>query len=198
MSIKKIISTTLSTLMFLIFLLLVVAVVISKASGGEPAFFGYQIKTVLSGSMEPGIHTGSIVAIKPGGDMTRFQKGDVITFINQENLLITHRIVDATTNSATGEAAYTTKGDNNDAADSGTVSSTNVVGQYTGVTVPYVGYAMNFAVSKAGSVMLMIIPGLLLLLYALFTSWKAVAALEKKNAENASAGAPETLPKALQ
>ncbi|MHA6532252.1 signal peptidase I SipW [Paenibacillus sp. BAC0078] len=198
MSIKKILSTTLSTLMFLIFLLLVVAVVISKASGGEPAFFGYQIKTVLSGSMEPGIHTGSIVAIKPGGDTARFQKGDVITFINQENLLITHRIVDATVNSATGEATYTTKGDNNDAADSATVSSTNVVGQYTGVTVPYVGYAMNFAVSKAGSVMLMIIPGLLLLLYALFTSWKAVAALEKKNAGPAGSAGSETLPKALQ
>ncbi|WP_310831121.1 signal peptidase I SipW [Paenibacillus pedocola] len=193
MRIKKIVSTALTLLMSLVFLLVVVAVVISKASGGEPAFFGYQIKTVLSGSMEPGIHTGSIVAIKPGGDMTRFQKGDVITFMNPENILITHRVIDATVNTATGEATYTTKGDNNDAADSAAVSSTNVVGQYTGVTVPYVGYAMNFAVSKAGSVMLMIIPGLLLLLYALYTSWKAVSALEKKSAAAAPAG-PETMP----
>ncbi|WP_054943193.1 signal peptidase I SipW [Paenibacillus ihuae] len=193
MRIKKIVSTALTLLMSLVFLLVVVAVVISKASGGEPAFFGYQIKTVLSGSMEPGIHTGSIVAIKPGGDMTRFQKGDVITFMNPENILITHRVIDATVNTATGEATYTTKGDNNDAADSAAVSSTNVVGQYSGVTVPYVGYAMNFAVSKAGSVMLMIIPGLLLLLYALYTSWKAVSALEKKSAAAAPAG-PETMP----
>ncbi len=193
MRIKKLVSTALTLLMSLVFLLVVVAVVISKASGGEPAFFGYQIKTVLSGSMEPGIHTGSIVAIKPGGDMTRFQKGDVITFMNPENILITHRVIDATVNTATGEATYTTKGDNNDAADSAAVSSTNVVGQYTGVTVPYVGYAMNFAVSKAGSVMLMIIPGLLLLLYALYTSWKAVSALEKKSAAAAPAG-PETMP----
>ncbi|MNN53203.1 Signal peptidase I W [compost metagenome] len=180
--------------MSLVFLLVVIAVVISKASGGEPSFFGYQIKTVLSGSMEPGIQTGSIVAIKPGGDMARFQKGDVITFMNAENILITHRVMDATINTALGEATYTTKGDNNDAADSATVSSTNVVGQYTGVTVPYVGYAMNFAVSRAGSVMLMIIPGLLLLLYALYTSWKAVAALEKKNAGAGTPAAPETMP----
>lgn len=193
MRIKKIVSTALTLLMSLVFLLVVIAVVISKASGGEPAFFGYQIKTVLSGSMEPGIHTGSIVAIKPGGDMTRFQKGDVITFMNPENILITHRVIDATVNTATGEATYTTKGDNNDATDSAAVSSTNVVGQYTGVTVPYVGYAMNFAVSKAGSVMLMIIPGLLLLLYALYTSWKAVSALEKKSAAAAPSG-PETMP----
>lgn len=187
MRIKKIISTALTTLMSLVFLLVVIAVVISKASGGEPAFFGYQIKTVLSGSMEPGIRTGSIVAIKPGGDMNRFQTGDIITFMNPDHMLITHRIVDAAVNTALGEAVYITKGDNNDAADSATVSSTNVVGQYTGVTIPYVGYVMNFAVSKAGSVMLMIIPGFLLLLYALYSSWKAIALLEK---QNAGAGAP--------
>jgi signal peptidase len=183
MRIKKIINNTLSSIMLVIFILLVVAVVLSKASGGEPTFFGYQIKTVLSGSMEPGIQTGSIVALQPGGDMNRFKKGDVITFKNEDNLLITHRIVEATVNSATGEALYRTKGDNNDAPDMNPTSSTNVVAQYTGVTVPYIGYAMNFAVSKAGSVVLMIVPGLMLLLYALYSTWKAVAALEKKNTE---------------
>ncbi|SEU23957.1 signal peptidase I SipW [Paenibacillus sp. NFR01] len=195
MLIKKLISKTITGIVFLCFILLVVAVVISKASGGEPAFFGYQIKTVLSGSMEPGIHTGSIIAIKPGGDTARFQQGDVITFRSSENILITHRIVNAEVNKATGEATYTTKGDNNNAADQEAVSSTNVVGQYTGFTIPYIGYAMNFAVSKAGSVMLMIVPGLLLLLYALYSSWKAVTALEKKNT---GTGDSDALPKALQ
>ncbi|ETT58508.1 MULTISPECIES: signal peptidase I SipW [Paenibacillus] len=192
MRIKKIINNTLSSLMLVIFILLVAAVVLSKASGGEPAFFGYEIKTVLSGSMEPGIQTGSIVALKPGGDMNRFKPGDVITFRNEDNLLITHRIVEATVNNATGEAVYRTKGDNNDAPDMNPTSSANVVAQYTGVTVPYVGYAMNFAVSKAGSVVLMIVPGLMLLLYALYTSWKAVAALEKKNAALLPASPPPT------
>ncbi|AIQ21710.1 signal peptidase I [Paenibacillus sp. FSL H7-0737] len=192
MRIKKMINNTLSSIMLVIFILLVVAVVLSKASGGEPAFFGYQIKSVLSGSMEPGIQTGSIVALKPGGDMNRFKKGDVITFRNEENLLITHRVVEATMNNATGESMYRTKGDNNDAPDMNPTSSTNVVAEYTGVTVPYVGYAMNFAVSKAGSVMLMIVPGLMLLLYALYSSWKAVAALEKKNAAILPASPPPT------
>jgi signal peptidase len=192
MRIKKMINNTLSSIMLVIFILLVVAVVLSKASGGEPAFFGYQIKSVLSGSMEPGIQTGSIVALKPGGDMNRFKKGDVITFRNEDNLLITHRVVEATMNNATGEAMYRTKGDNNDAPDMNPTSSTNVVAEYTGVTVPYVGYAMNFAVSKAGSVVLMIVPGLMLLLYALYSSWKAVAALEKKNAAILPASPPPT------
>jgi signal peptidase len=182
MKLKKWINNVLSSIMLMVFILLVAAVVVSKSSGGEPSFFGYEIKTVLSGSMEPGIQTGSIVALKPGGDMNRFQKGDVITFMSEDNILITHRIVEATVNSATGEAIYRTKGDNNDAADMNPVSSANVVAQYTGTTVPYVGYAMNFAVSKAGSVILMIVPGLMLLLYALYSSWKALSALEKKNA----------------
>lgn len=192
MRIKKMINNTLSSIMLVIFILLVVAVVLSKASGGEPAFFGYQIKSVLSGSMEPGIQTGSIVALKPGGDMNRFKKGDVITFRNEENLLITHRVVEATMNNATGEAMYRTKGDNNDAPDMNPTTSTNVVAEYTGVTVPYIGYAMNFAVSKAGSVVLMIVPGLMLLLYALYSSWKAVAALEKKNAAILPTSPPPT------
>ncbi|WP_313639020.1 signal peptidase I SipW [Paenibacillus sp.] len=192
MRIKKMINNILSSIMLVIFILLVVAVVLSKASGGEPAFFGYQIKSVLSGSMEPGIQTGSIVALKPGGDMNRFKKGDVITFRNEDNLLITHRVVEATMNSATGQAMYRTKGDNNDAPDMNPTRSTNVVAEYTGVTVPFVGYAMNFAVSKAGSVVLMIVPGLMLLLYALYSSWKAVAALEKKNAPILPASPPPT------
>lgn len=75
-----------------------------------------------------------------------------------------------------------------------------MVGEYTGVTIPYVGYAMSFAVSKAGSVVLMIIPGLLLLLYALYSSWKAVAALEKKNVSSSatSGGGPDTLTDLVQ
>ncbi|WNS41860.1 signal peptidase I SipW [Paenibacillus sp. MMS20-IR301] len=192
MKIRKWISNLLSTAMLLIFILLVAAVVVSKSSGGEPSFFGYEIKTVLSGSMEPGIQTGSIVALKPGGDMNRFQKGDVITFRSEDNILITHRIVEATLNSATGEALYRTKGDNNDAPDMNPVSSANVVAQYTGTTIPYVGYAMNFAVSKAGSIILMIVPGLMLLFYALYSSWKALSALEKKNAALSAPSAPET------
>lgn len=192
MKVKKWLSNALSAVMLLVFILLVAAVVLSKASGGEPTFFGYQIKTVLSGSMEPGIQTGSIVALKPGGDMNRFQKGDVITFMSEDNLLITHRIVEVTLNPSTGEASYITKGDNNDAPDMNPVSSANVVAQYTGTTVPYIGYAMNFAVSKAGSVILMIVPGLMLLLYALYSSWKALSALEKKNAALSAPSVTET------
>lgn len=156
-------------------------VISSKASGGEPSIFGYQLKTVLSGSMEPGIQTGSIIAIKPGGDMTRFQKGDVITFMQGPDKLITHRI-----EKVQGEGKnvkYVTKGDNNNAADSNPVLPNNVVGEYKGFTIPYIGYTMNFAQTKAGAALLLVLPGLLLLIYSGITIWRTISEVEgsKKN-----------------
>lgn len=174
----KIISNTVSAVLFIVFLLMVFLVVSSKASGGEPQFFGYQLKSVLSGSMEPGIKTGSVIAVKPGGDMTRFKKGDVITFKEDENKLVTHRVVEV---KKSGEhVMYTTKGDNNNAADMEPVLSENVVAEYTGYTVPYVGYFVSYAQSKEGSALLLILPGLLLLGYSVFTIWGTIRHLEPK------------------
>ena len=49
-------------------------VISSKASGGEPQVFGYQLKTVLSGSMEPAFNTGSIIAVKPSRRSNNFKR----------------------------------------------------------------------------------------------------------------------------
>ncbi|WP_339213971.1 signal peptidase I [Solibacillus sp. FSL W8-0372] len=150
-------------------------VVISKASGGEPQFFGYQLKTVLSGSMEPDIQTGSIIAVKLAEDKTSYKAGDVITFQEAEDFLVTHRITEVVSNG--DSVLYRTKGDNNQSEDLNPVMAENVVAQYTGFTLPYVGYFNNFASSKNGA-FLLIIPGILLLLYSAFTLWKALALIE--------------------
>ncbi len=152
-------------------------VIISKASGGEPEVFGYQFKTVLSGSMEPGIQTGSVIAVKPGGDMTRFEEGDVITFMDDQRRLITHRVVEVVQSG--DNHMYRTKGDNNEEADSDLVLSGNVVAEYSGFTIPYLGYFINFAQSQNGA-FLMLIPGLLLLAYAGFTFWRVLSQVDFK------------------
>src|SRR5690625_7060455 len=79
-------------------LLVGVAVIVlsTKLSGGEPQVFGHQMKTVLSGSMEPGIQTGSIIAVKPVSDGNNLNKNDVITFKEDADTLITHRIIEVT------------------------------------------------------------------------------------------------------
>lgn len=151
-------------------------VIVTKFSGGEPEVFGYQIKTVLSGSMEPDIKTGSIIAVKTVEDGSKFKKGDVITFMADDNKLVTHRIIDV--KKTKNGVAYTTKGDNNNAADSNPVLADNVVGEYKGVTIPYLGYVASFAQSPNGSVFLLIVPGILLLCYGGFSIWRTLAKLE--------------------
>ena len=171
----KRISSIVSGILMVLLISVASIVVFTKISGGEPQLFGYQLKTVLSGSMEPGILTGSIIAVKPAEDKTNFKKGDVITFQEAENILITHRITEVV---KSGDSVlYRTKGDNNNAEDMNPVMSDNVVAEYTGFTVPYVGYFINFTQSKNGA-FLLLIPGFLLLLYSGFTIWRALGEIE--------------------
>lgn len=180
--IMKWINNIVSTILMVLLIGVASIVVISKASGGEPQILGYQLKSVLSGSMEPGIMTGSIIAVKLAEDKTNFKVGDVITFM-EEDILITHRITEVT--KSADSILYRTKGDNNNAEDMNPVLADNVVAQYTGFTVPYVGYFIDFAQSKNGA-LLLIIPGFLLLIYSAFTIWKVLAQIElpqKKQAD---------------
>lgn len=174
----KLISNLITLVLFLLLLVMLFLVISSKAAGGEPQAFGYQLKSVLSGSMEPGIKTGSIIAVKPGGDMTRFKEGDVITYMEEGDILITHRVTEVI---KSGEhTMYKTKGDNNNAEDLNPVLSDNVVAEYTGFTVPYIGYFIDFAQSKNGSAILLILPGILLIGYAVLTIWQVISSFDKK------------------
>src|SRR5690606_10158043 len=175
--VKKWSSRVITTLLTITLIFMIFVVISSKASGGEPSIFGYELKTVLSGSMEPGIKTGSIIAVKPGGDMTRFKEDDVITFLKEKDMLVTHRVVEVIENNS--QVMYRTKGDNNGAPDSELVLSDNVVAEYKGFTIPFVGYLINFAQSKNGNLFLLILPGLLLLAYSAFTIWRVLSELEK-------------------
>jgi len=163
-------------MIFIVLVLTILFVISIRASGEEPAIFGYQFKTVLSGSMEPEIQTGSIIAVKPGGDMTRFNEGDIITFKIKENILVTHRIVEVNA----GGKQYITKGDNNDVADSEPVIAENIVAHYTGFTVPYLGYIAHFFSTKQGIALMLILPGILLLGYSVINISQALQQIEKK------------------
>jgi signal peptidase len=177
----KVLSSLGTTVLFLIFTVLLIAVISSKASGGEPSFFGYQIKTVLSGSMEPTFMTGSIIAVKPVNNPTDLKKGDIITFKKDEQILVTHRIIEVQRNN--GSVLYKTKGDNNKSADTEPVLSQNVVDTYSGFTIPYVGYFQDFAKSKNGAALLLILPGILLLLYSIISIFTAIKQLDTSSRE---------------
>jgi signal peptidase I len=160
----KLVSRIGSSMLIVILCLLAFVVLSSRLTGVAPTIVGYQIKAVLSGSMEPTFKTGSIIAIQIKDKHSIYEKGDVITFV-MDGKLITHRITEVKTQN--GQAVYKTKGDNNDGADRWTVKQQNIIGLYKGFTIPYVGFALNYSSSKLGSALLLFVPGLLLLISAL-------------------------------
>ncbi|EMA6342200.1 signal peptidase I [Bacillus cytotoxicus] len=174
----KIMSNVISFVLFALMVFLAFVVISSKASGGEPTMMGYQFKTVLSGSMEPTFLTGSVIAIEPTKDGSKYQKGDVITFKESDTKIVTHRIIDV--QNANGKVMYVTKGDNNNGPDMKPVLAENVIGKYEDITVPYVGYLLNYANSKAGAALLLIIPGLFLLGYSVFSISSAIRSIDKE------------------
>ncbi|HDX9589499.1 TPA: signal peptidase I [Bacillus pseudomycoides] len=183
----KVISNIISFVLFTIMVVLAFVVISSKASGSDPTVMGYQFKAVLSGSMEPTFLTGSVIAIEPTKDGSKYKKGDVITFKEKDNKIVTHRIIDV--KNINGKVVYETKGDNNNGPDLNPVLAENVIGKYADITVPYVGYLLSYANSKAGAALLLIIPGVLLLGYSAVTIFGALRNIDsEKKSKSSDAG----------
>lgn len=125
--------------------------------------FGFQVFTVLSGSMEPNYHTGSLIYVK-GVDYTELKNGDVITFMLDENTVATHRIVEVVPDEEDSTVLrYRTKGDANDTEDGKLVHYKNVIGTPV-FTIPYLGYAADFIQNPPGTYIAISLGAILLLL----------------------------------
>lgn len=124
---------------------------------------GFQVFTVLSGSMEPTYHTGSLIYVK-SVDYQTLQAGDVITFMLSEETVATHRIVEVVPDEADPSVLrYRTKGDANNAVDGSLVHYKNVIGSPV-FTIPDLGYAANYIQNPPGTYIAIAAGALLLLL----------------------------------
>ena len=113
-----------------------------------PRLVGWQSFVVTSGSMEPTIPTGAVVAVRPAG-AADIQVGDIITYHgNGTGEVITHRVVYWAGERA--ERTYLTKGDANSSADPSRVPVPAVIGQVVYV-VPHVGYLVHHLTSPLGA-----------------------------------------------
>ena len=130
--------------------LLVILVVIGAMLLGGVRVLGYQVFTVLSGSMEPVYHTGSLIYVKDV-DYRDLGAGDVITFMLNEDTVATHRIVGVVPDEEDPSVVrYRTKGDANDAEDGSLVHYKNVIGSPV-FTIPYLGYVANYIQNPPGT-----------------------------------------------
>lgn len=165
---KKWMKMTGSILYVIIFTVMVACIIVvlsSRTAGGDPQLFGYQLKQVLSGSMEPEFSAGSLIVVKEVTSPEALKKGDIITFqTKQDQSFVTHRIVGVKENGTS--KTFETKGDHNMYRDGTLVKANQVVAQYTGIDIPYAGKLLSYAGTSAGTALLLIIPGVMLLVYS--------------------------------
>ena len=128
---------------------LVVAVVLLAIALAGVRLFGLQVYTVLSGSMEPAYHVGALLYDKKV-DPAQLRPGDVITFMLDEDTIVTHRIVEVVPDEEDPSVIrFRTKGDANAAEDGSLVHYKNVLGTPV-FAIPKLGYFASFVQQPPG------------------------------------------------
>lgn len=125
---------------------------------------GLRVYTVLSGSMEPTYHVGSLIYVR-NVNYKKLEAGDVITYMAGEDVIVTHRIVEVIPDPEDPETIrFQTKGDANDSADATPIHYKNIIGSPL-FTIPYLGYLSDYiqrppgtyAAISAGAVLMLLV-----------------------------------------
>lgn len=139
--IKKIWSGFTTLLVILVVILAILLVGVRLA--------GFEVFSVLSGSMEPQYSTGDLLYVR-SVDYTTLKTGDVITYMLSENTIATHRIVEVLPDDEDPSTVrYRTKGDANDNVDAGLVHYKNVIGTPR-FSIPLLGYVASYISAPPG------------------------------------------------
>lgn len=110
---------------------------------------GLQPFVVLSGSMEPNYHVGSLIYVK-SVDYRELKAGDPITYMVSQDTVVTHRIVEVVPDDTEPNTLwYITKGDANATEDGSPVHYRNVIGKAV-FSIPYLGYVSYFIQNPPG------------------------------------------------
>lgn len=128
-----------------------------------PKLLGYQPYTVVSGSMEPAIATGSLVYVRDVEPEAVVAK-DVIAYYGgrDQDTVITHRVME----NQTFEKKFITKGDANSENDINPVLYHNLIGKVE-VAVPKLGFAAQFLGDRNGKRALICVIGLAVVLHTI-------------------------------
>jgi len=112
--------------------------------------------------MNPTFDTGSVVIIKQIKPED-IAVGDIITFkgIRDPKIITTHRVTEVFWDD--DELSFTTKGDANNVEDPSRLLPQQVIGKVK-FSIPYIGYLLNFASTRLGTYLLVILPLLVIIL----------------------------------
>ena len=144
---------------------------------------------VLSGSMEPTYHTGSLIYAKKVDPFT-IEAGTPITFMMDEDTIATHRVVGVVPDEEDSTVIrFRTKGDANDAEDGTLVHYKNVIGTPV-FSIPYLGYVSDYITNPPGMYIGFTVLGIIILMLFAPDLLRAADKADKK-AEEKKKGAHE-------
>lgn len=105
--------------------------------------FGLTPYTVLSGSMEPTYHVGSLIYVKDA-DPADLDVDDPITYLINNKTVVTHRIIEVIyADDGVTKTAFKTQGDNNEDPDGEPVPAANILGKPV-FSIPLLGYVIFY------------------------------------------------------
>lgn len=135
-----------NTIMYFVFGLIILLACVMFV----PSFLGYDMYSIVSGSMEPTIKTDSIVFTK-SVELTELKEKDIITFVLKDKF-VTHRVysIDIET------GVIITKGDQNLITD-GSIMFDSVKGKVV-FTIPNLGKTVTFLKTPIGILALIFTP----------------------------------------
>lgn len=143
--------------------ILVGLVVILAVALAGVRVIGLKPYVVLSGSMEPTYHVGSLIYVK-SVDYKKLQAGDPITYMISQDTIVTHRIIEVLPDAEDPDTIrYFTKGDANDVPDGSSVHYKNIIGKPV-FSIPYLGYLSNYIQHPPGTYVAIAFGALMILL----------------------------------
>lgn len=169
-----------AALLLLIAGIAVLVVALPAAVGGLPL-------TVLTSSMEPGLPPGTLVVMKPT-PVEDVRIGDVLTYqiTSGEPAVVSHRVTSKSTDTL-GKTTFTTKGDNNDAADPLPVMEVQVKGTVW-YSIPYLGWVNNAITGEARAWLVPLAAGALFAYFA-YTVVASIVTARRTSRRRANAAA---------
>lgn len=167
---KKIPITIISTLLFIVLPFIVATLITSRTS----ILFNIQSFVVLSGSMQPLFPVGSMVYSMP---QPEYKVGDIITFKNQTNDNVTHRITSISKKN--NQTIFTTKGDANKVEDQTPVTKDKITGKIF-FFVPYIGLLINYLKTPVYFIGLIIVPSIIFICLELLAIKNEIVKITEK------------------
>lgn len=154
--------------------LIIIAVIVAMSAVKIPG--NYKLLVVQSGSMEPAVQRGAVAVVKP---QKEYKVQDVVTVRESvsSKVSVTHRIVKI--EKKDGNTFFITKGDSNNSPDTEKRPEQNVTGRLL-FSIPYAGYVVDFAKTKTGLLLLILLPCALIIFSEILNIKKELSGFKKK------------------